>query len=184
MTKTEYAQYIASPEWQEKRKEALALSDNRCFNCGMPRWLASIVYDQDLHVHHLNYQNVGNEQAEEDLQVLCRRCHEIETFGRSSLKELKRTKCEKCYERHYDPYSGRCSTCSRLNDPPELYFLLSVNEEGHASRAVEAIEAACHVLYGRKVEAEKVVSFVQAIFDKIDKRKQQAQNEAGHHEMD
>ena len=42
------------------------------------------LYDQDLHVHHRNYQRVGAE-LDSDLRSLCRRCHEIETFGESSL---------------------------------------------------------------------------------------------------
>ena len=116
MKKSEYAQYIASPEWQERRKEALSSSNNRCARCELPRWLAAIVYDQDLHVHHLHYKNVGNE-APDDLQVLCRRCHEIETFGRSELKELQTATCEMCKKKHWDRYSDSCETCRRVLSP-------------------------------------------------------------------
>ena len=116
MTKTEYRQYIASPEWQEKRKVALLVADNRCEACEIPRWLASIAYDQDLHVHHLHYQNVGNEQTG-DLQVLCRRCHEVSTFGRSSLKEPQNSKCETCQRTHWNPYSDQCDICSLMTSP-------------------------------------------------------------------
>lgn len=116
MTKTEYAQYIASPEWKEKRKEVLALTRNRCEECEIPRWLASIVYDQDLHVHHLHYKSVGNEHPD-DLQVLCRRCHEIETFGRSSLREPKSSTCSTCQRKHWDVYSEQCDGCLLMITP-------------------------------------------------------------------
>ena len=47
--------------------------------------MSVIAYDQDLHVHHKNYQNIGAE-LDSDLEVLCRRCHEVETFGESALQ--------------------------------------------------------------------------------------------------
>lgn len=113
MTKTEYAQYIASEEWQQQRKKVIADTRHRCERCELPRWVASLIYDQDLHVHHRNYQNLGNEQRD-DLEVLCRRCHELETFGRSDFKAIKECRCTSCEEIHYDTYSDYCPYCERL----------------------------------------------------------------------
>jgi hypothetical protein len=110
MTKTEYKKYLQSPQWQQRRRDAIDNAGGICEKCLMPRWLAEIAYDQDLHVHHLTYANKGAELAE-DLQVLCRRCHEIETFGRSELREIQPSTCELCDEFHYDrrdPYCTRC----------------------------------------------------------------------------
>jgi hypothetical protein len=108
-TKTEYREYIASAEWQQRRKQFL-VSHDRCAKCSMPRWLAAIAYDQDLHVHHLTYANVGRE-PDVDLQPLCRRCHDLETFGRSELTAPKSAKCKMCFEPHFDPYSDLCVRC-------------------------------------------------------------------------
>jgi 5-methylcytosine-specific restriction endonuclease McrA len=113
MTKTEYAQYTQSEHWQQRRKQAIADAFNQCERCDLPRWIASLIYDQDLHVHHRNYQNLGDEQSE-DLEVLCRRCHDIETFGRSDFREIKKAECSLCYSNHFNVYSDYCNTCQLL----------------------------------------------------------------------
>lgn len=114
MTKTEYRQYIASPEWQQTRKSFL-FSNYKCNRCGVPRWLASLAYDQDLHVHHLAYRNLGHEDWD-DLEALCRRCHEIETFGRSTLKAPWSTPCvickSPCFDRYQEPIITAGFLCS------------------------------------------------------------------------
>lgn len=61
----EYRAYLASPEWQERRQEALTRAGNRCELCESTR---------RLHVHHLSYRHFRNEPPK-DLQVLCRDCH-------------------------------------------------------------------------------------------------------------
>jgi len=116
MNKTEYRKYIASSQWQERRKEVLAGQDGQgswCNRCKIPRWLASIAFDQDLHVHHKSYANIGSERIE-DLEILCRRCHDIETFSRSDLRAPKMATCEVCGQQHYNVYSSICRECFRL----------------------------------------------------------------------
>lgn len=114
MTKTEYAAYLAGDHWQELRRSFLEDPDNAlCARCVMPRWLAVIAYDQDLHVHHKTYANLGNEDWD-DLESLCRRCHEIETFGRSDLRKLKGTNCKSCGYTHWNTYSPLCAECAFL----------------------------------------------------------------------
>src|SRR5580704_18493233 len=83
MTKTEYREYIASEGWQQRRKLFIE-HHYLCNRCGLHRSLAVIAYDQDIHVHHKNYQRLGAE-LDSDLESLCRRCHEIESFGHSNL---------------------------------------------------------------------------------------------------
>jgi hypothetical protein len=92
MTKTEYRAYIASRHWQSRRKKFLT-EFSACERCGLYRWLAIIAYDQDLHLHHNSYLNLGAE-LDEDLSALCKRCHEIETFGTSSLHQVRSKPCE------------------------------------------------------------------------------------------
>lgn len=85
MTKSEYRKYIQSEYWQQRRKQFLS-GHFSCQRCKLPSWAAIVAYDQGLHVHHKNYLRLGCE-LEEDLEALCRRCHEVETFGNSALKE-------------------------------------------------------------------------------------------------
>lgn len=111
-TKSSYAAYLHSDHWKNLRKETLEVTTS-CERCSMPRWLAAIVYDQDLHVHHKTYERVGREDSR-DLEVLCRRCHDVETFGRSDLREPKSAICAICEQRHWDPYAEICIACCGL----------------------------------------------------------------------
>ena len=67
MNKESYQAYLRSPEWKEKRKELLEEVNHECEDCGS---------DKNLQVHHLNYDNLGEEELGEDVEVLCRDCHE------------------------------------------------------------------------------------------------------------
>lgn len=62
---TVYLDYLNSSEWQRARLQALTRAKYRCQVCGERIW---------LQVHHVTYTNLGHE-AEEDLTVLCWRCH-------------------------------------------------------------------------------------------------------------
>lgn len=62
-----YEEYIKSADWQVKRKAALSRAGGRCQLCrGTKR----------LNVHHNTYANLGDER-DEDLVVLCKKCHDI-----------------------------------------------------------------------------------------------------------
>lgn len=61
-----YKFYIQSNKWKKKRKERLKADDFRCARCGA---------EKNVQVHHLNYDHVGNEDVENDLITLCRKCH-------------------------------------------------------------------------------------------------------------
>jgi len=62
-----YKKYIRSDEWQQKRKERLALDNHRCKNCGGRR---------GLEVHHKNYDSLFNENVSSDLITQCKECHD------------------------------------------------------------------------------------------------------------
>lgn len=127
MTKSEYAKYLQSAHWRERREKAIALSDGVCNECLIPRWLAEVAYEQDLHVHHYSYANLGNEE-DEDLGVLCRRCHETETFGRSELKAPKASKCGVCDSTHFDYREEWCDSCRRIFDTPYLWWIAMLDD--------------------------------------------------------
>lgn len=114
MTKEEYRSYLNGPEWMARRKQFLSIW-NSCNRCRVPRWLAIIAYDQDLNVHHRHYQSLGNERPE-DLEALCKRCHEIDSLGRSQLKAVRSEKCPGCWGPNFDPFSDFCQRCMAVHE--------------------------------------------------------------------
>lgn len=67
MRKEEYKEYLQSNDWKDKRLEFLEEEDYECERCG----------SYANQVHHLNYENVGDEEKE-DVEVLCWNCHMID----------------------------------------------------------------------------------------------------------
>lgn len=67
----QYQSYIRSVEWQQKRKERLALDNHHCKNCGGK---------QGLEVHHKSYDGFLNESVVDDLVTLCSDCHDRVTL--------------------------------------------------------------------------------------------------------
>ena len=62
-----YLEYLKSPEWKERSKEAKERAGYRCQICNSGK---------RLEVHHRTYERLGSELPE-DLTVLCRLCHEL-----------------------------------------------------------------------------------------------------------
>jgi 5-methylcytosine-specific restriction endonuclease McrA len=63
--KERYALYLLTPEWKERRREAIKRDGKKCTQCGSK---------QRLQVHHLTYARKGDERPS-DLVTLCRACH-------------------------------------------------------------------------------------------------------------
>jgi len=61
-----HRRYLQSSKWQEVRNVALRHYGKTCNKCG----------DYATDVHHLYYPDVKGEEEMEDLEVLCRDCHE------------------------------------------------------------------------------------------------------------
>jgi hypothetical protein len=61
----DYQAYLRSEAWQEKRRAALQRAGYRCQLCSS---------DKHLHCHHRTYEHIG-EELDDDLTMLCRRCH-------------------------------------------------------------------------------------------------------------
>lgn len=60
-----YDEYLQTPEWLERREQALDRAERRCQICYTP---------DNLNVHHRTYERRGNERPS-DLTVLCERHH-------------------------------------------------------------------------------------------------------------
>lgn len=80
----DYKKYIKSDEWKEKSTK-LKKKHPFCYCCESTNNLA---------VHHTNYFNLGNENLEHDLKVLCNKCHRKVHFSRSG-------RFYSCYPRTY-----------------------------------------------------------------------------------
>jgi|SRR6185437_719028 len=122
MTKTEYREYIAGPVWRERKRLFIATHD-ACNRCEMPRWAAVLAYDQDLHVHHASYARIGRE-IDADLETLCRRCHEVETFGSSALHKPKVPTCSACGYPAFGPAISHSDTTPYCIDCSRVHFYL------------------------------------------------------------
>ena len=62
-----YKDYLNDKSWNARRSKSLKRGNYLCSRCGSTR---------DLNVHHLTYARIGQEE-QDDLIVLCRRCHSI-----------------------------------------------------------------------------------------------------------
>ena len=62
----DYDEYINSMAWKIKRNRMIVEASWTCQKCGAT--------NTALEVHHLTYDNLGNEEPE-DLMVLCKKCH-------------------------------------------------------------------------------------------------------------
>ena len=66
MSKGSYRRYLMSEDWRERRKELLEEANYECEECG----------EKATVIHHLKYDNLGEEELGEDVMVLCKECHE------------------------------------------------------------------------------------------------------------
>lgn len=69
---TTYLEKLKSPKWQKKRLEILQRDNFTCQLCSDT--------ETELQVHHLKYTGEPYEAPNNDLQTLCKHCHETETF--------------------------------------------------------------------------------------------------------
>lgn len=60
-----YHKHMLSAEWSKTRQLAFEYHGRACQACGKKK---------NLHVHHLDYSNLGKEEMG-DLRILCKKCH-------------------------------------------------------------------------------------------------------------
>lgn len=81
-----YREMLALPQWQKRRLQMLEKAGWKCVECGAE--------EQQLHVHHKRYIAGAKpwEYEDEDLAVLCERCHERAhgRGGETFMEALKR----------------------------------------------------------------------------------------------
>lgn len=89
MTKEEYQEYLQSDHWLKTREERKKIDNYCCALCGS---------SENINVHHLSYDRVGEEIVELDLITLCNRCH----FMLHDAIDKAKPKVEKCCQEFKD----------------------------------------------------------------------------------
>jgi len=104
-----YNEYIKSKEWRKRRLKYL-LKNTVCEHCGTR---------DNLHVHHLIYDNLGME-LDEDLQTLCKNCHKKEHIKLDEETEKRQEERDKRVEKIKKSTGTR--ECSRCKEERSLSF--------------------------------------------------------------
>ncbi len=68
MHKSEYIEYLRSDDWRERRKELMDEAG----------WICNRCPNKATQLHHLNYDSLGEEILGEDVEALCKDCHNEE----------------------------------------------------------------------------------------------------------
>jgi hypothetical protein len=89
--KPNYRQYITSPEWRNKHSEFLKCSRYRCAFFPFIKVGKKARYN----VHHMNYENLGNETLWVDVIVVCPFVHNFIIHG--LLSGFRRPSQQKSY---------------------------------------------------------------------------------------
>lgn len=92
--KDAYHKYIKSDNWMKKRQERLEIDEWECAICSK--------HACALHVHHLTYDRLFDENANTDLITLCKRCHHYMDKIRKIIKAID------------DKYRHRCFSLDKL----------------------------------------------------------------------
>ena len=78
-----YKDYLKySKHWKEIRNKKRTESLGRCDVCKKIKYQGSL---NDIDIHHLHYETVGNERMQ-DLKAVCRNCHSKEDNIRETRK--------------------------------------------------------------------------------------------------
>jgi len=75
LNKADYRDYLRSTWWKNRRFQALNDVGRQCQLCNS---------EVDLQVHHLSYENLGNEKPK-DLLISCEVCHKLTHDGNHRL---------------------------------------------------------------------------------------------------
>lgn len=90
-----YSEYRQSRWWRERR-EAFRATHDFCWLCTFSKTAARSGEPIDLrfHVHHLSYERLGEEQ-DDDLVLLCSRCHNLVHYPESAAARFWRETVER-----------------------------------------------------------------------------------------
>ncbi len=117
--KTKYKKYLLSDEWATMKIDLIHIRGHKCERCPSKG---------NLHLHHLTYKNVFNEEPE-DLELLCAKCHATE-HGITKAKKPKKKKKVK-NKRAFKPKKKRFMSYAALQ---------RLEKDGHKFKRLENIK--------------------------------------------
>ena len=134
--------YLQSPIWKQKRIEALEFYGCICSRCRE--------YGND--VHHKTYDRVGGGELMDDLEVLCRGCHEahhrvdkmVSRHPRSSVRGINRKAIFSSLNRRMKETLKRDF---HLSTEGELYLKIASAEDDIVARAAAKL-IGCDFVFG------------------------------------
>ena len=80
-----YKAYLKTDHWLNKRIRLIAIANRTCSDCGK-----QYKKNQCLALHHLTYARIGNE-LDEDIVVICHKCHGLRHPDKKVKKVKKKT---------------------------------------------------------------------------------------------
>lgn len=122
-----HRQYLESPVWKAKRQEALEHYGCICGRCKK----------HGTDVHHKTYERVGGAELMEDLEVLCRLCHEAHhrveraTRSKSATKDPRRINRRAIFQYLTGPQKDKLIKDFRLEGRNDLSLQLGHTQNNH-----------------------------------------------------
>ena len=71
-----YIEYLKSDDWRERRKVLIEEAGGLCSDCG----------EKGTQLHHENYDNLGSEELDVDVVLLCTDCHNERHGNKDDMK--------------------------------------------------------------------------------------------------
>jgi hypothetical protein len=137
----DYHEYINSPEWLKKKRQAYWCLGKTCEVCSTSK---------RIHVHHNNYVSLGFERAFRDFVILCAACHEAfhEVVSSQDLG------------RRYIGYTHKCSLCMKNKHKQSKYVSCSTSlrtkqQKERKNRILRICEVCATALSGRLLVENK-----------------------------
>jgi HNH endonuclease len=135
-----HGEYIASQEWRRRRRAFLA-KHALCNRCGRDNDEHHRLFGTALHVHHVSYARLGAE-LDEDLETLCKDCHEDEesaTFDPTEAGDYLAVQLRVGVKHGSLPIPSGDGTID-FHSPPEDYWNATLDRIDSRRRAIAGRE--------------------------------------------
>ena len=131
-----YVEYINSKHWENFKREYSSKNKiDRCYLCSRKL--------KEYHFHHTNYENVGNEKAN-DVRVVCPSCHRI--YHDNNKRKL----IELVEKERYRPYS----------DTQKAPYIVKWEKFVGINKQITKILSYCQ-RHGKDFKKEHVIAMIQ-----------------------
>ena len=102
-----YEDYMSSREWRRYREGYWKRNPHElCQRCGMSNYEHRIKFGTRLHLNHKDYRTLGCE-ADEDLEPICKACHDQEHSGDSNVESLLEALAEPLPKKQVAPWATK-----------------------------------------------------------------------------